>query len=97
MTHRAEPPGRPELTGRPKASLNIGQTRAGRVVMEAGSHYEAKAHLTSRPTAQGLTHPSPKAMCSALKRSCLAVSGIVIWSNRQETKEITITMSCRST
>ena len=43
------------------------------------------------------SNPSPKAMCSALKRSCLAVSGIVIWSNRQETKEITITMSCRST
>ena len=56
MTHRAEPPGRLKLTNRPKASLNIGQTRAGRVVMEAGSHYEAKAHLTSRPTAQGPTH-----------------------------------------
>jgi hypothetical protein len=43
------------------------------------------------------SNPSPTAMCSAFKRSCLAVSGIVIWSNSQETKEITITMSCRST
>jgi len=42
------------------------------------------------------SNPSPTAMCSAFKRSCLAVSGIVIWRNSQETKEITITMSCRS-
>jgi len=54
-------------------------------------------HLAAESHEDRSIEGPPKAMCSALKRSCLAVSGIVIWSNRQETKEIIITTSCRST